>query len=175
MKRLIFAIVSLASVAAAQQGAPVPQALPIPLLKDTTPKPGAKAPDFELKDANGKVVHLSDYKGKVVVLDFWATWCAPCKAEIPWFMDFETQYKDRGFVVLGVSMDDDGWKVVTPFVAQEKISYQILLGNDKTGDLYGGVEALPTTFVIDREGKIASVHFSVTPREEFKNEIESLL
>src|SRR5712671_2004016 len=74
------------------------------------------APDFALKDADGKTVHLSDYKGKVVLLDFWATWCAPCKIEIPWFMEFEQQLKDRGFAVVGVSMDEDGWGVVKPYL-----------------------------------------------------------
>src|SRR5437588_9325940 len=76
------------------------------------------APDFALKDADGKVVRLSDYKGKVVLLDFWATWCGPCKMEIPWFMDFERQHKHEGFSVLGVSMDEDGWDAVKPFVNQ---------------------------------------------------------
>src|SRR5690349_7612651 len=75
------------------------------------------APDFALKDVDGKTVHLSGYRGKVVLLDFWATWCGPCKLEIPWFMEFERKYKDRGFAVLGVSMDDDGWQSVKPFIA----------------------------------------------------------
>jgi len=134
-----------------------------------------KAPEFELKDANGKIVHLSDFKGKVVLLDFWATWCGPCNIEIPWFTEFERRYKDRGFEVLGVSMDDDGWKAINPFVAEKRINYRIVLGNDITGDQYGGVEALPTTFVIDRDGRIASVHVGLSGRKEFEDAIEKLL
>lgn len=134
-----------------------------------------KAPDFALKDGSGKLVHLADYKGKVVLLDFWATWCGPCKIEIPWFTEFERKYKDRGFEVLGVSMDDDGWKAVTPFVQEKKINYRILMGDDKTGDQYGGLEALPTTFVIDRSGRIASVHVGLTSKKDFSDAIEELL
>ena len=133
------------------------------------------APAFSLKDASGKVVHLADYKGKVVLLDFWATWCGPCNIEIPWFTEFERKYKVRGFEVLGVSMDEDGWKAINPFAAEKSINYRILLGDDKTGDQYGGIEALPTTFVIDREGKIASVHVGLGGRKEFQDAIESVL
>lgn len=133
------------------------------------------APDFTLKDAGGKPVHLSDYKGKVVLLDFWATWCGPCNVEIPWFTEFQRKYKDRGFEVLGVSEDDDGWKAVNPFVIDKKINYRIVLGDDKTGDLYGGIEALPTTFVIDRDGRIASVHLGLSGKKEFEDAIEKLL
>ena len=133
------------------------------------------APEFALKDAAGKLVHLSDYKGKVVVVDFWATWCGPCGIEIPWFEDFQRKYKDRGFEVIGVSMDDDGWKAITPFVAQHKINYRVVLGDDKTTDLYGGVEALPTTFVVDRGGRVASVHVGLTDKKEFEDAIEKLL
>src|SRR5690348_16068937 len=103
------------------------------------------APEFTLKDANGQTVHIADYKGKVVLLDFWATWCAPCKIEIPWFMEFEQQFKDRGFAVLGVAMDDDGWPTVKPYIQDLKMNYRIVLGNEHVGDLYGGVESLPTT------------------------------
>jgi peroxiredoxin len=133
------------------------------------------APDFALKDATGKLVHLADYKGKVVLLDFWATWCGPCNIEIPWFMDFQQKYKDRGFEVLGVSMDDDGWKAINPFVSRKKINYRILLGDDATGDLYGGLEALPTTFVIDRNGRVASVHVGIVNKKDFEDAIEKLL
>jgi peroxiredoxin len=133
------------------------------------------APEFALKDASGKVVHLADYKGKVVLLDFWATWCGPCNIEIPWFTEFQKKYKDKGFEVLGVSMDDDGWKAINPFVAKKNINYRIILGDDKTGDQYGGIEALPTTFVIDRNGKIASVHVGLSPRKDFEDAIEKLL
>jgi peroxiredoxin len=133
------------------------------------------APDFALKDADGKLVHLSDYRGKVVLLDFWATWCGPCKIEIPWFMDFQRKNQERGLVVLGVSMDDEGWEVVKPFVARQKMNYRVLIGNDQTAQLYGGIDALPTTFLIDREGKIADIHVGLADRREFENGIEQLL
>jgi peroxiredoxin len=133
------------------------------------------APEFALKDADGKVVRLSDYRGKVVLLDFWATWCGPCKMEIPWFEEFQRKDRERGLVVLGVSMDDEGWEVVKPFVAREKMNYRVLIGNDQTAQLYGGIDALPTTFLIDREGKIAAVHVGLADRREFENGIEQLL
>lgn len=134
------------------------------------------APDFALKDADGKTVHLSDYKGKVVLLDFWATWCAPCKVEIPWFMEFEQQFKDKGFAVLGVSMDEDGWSVVKPYLQKLNMNYRVVLGNDKVGDQYGGVDSLPTTFLIDRQGRIASAHVGLSGgKEDFKNDISNLL
>ncbi|HWF09632.1 MAG TPA: redoxin domain-containing protein [Bryobacteraceae bacterium] len=136
-----------------------------------------QAPDFALKDANGKLVHLADFKGKVVVLDFWATWCNPCMVEIPWFQEFERKYKDRGFEVLGVSMDDDGWKAINPFVAKRKLNYRVVLGDDKTGDQFGGLEALPTTFVIDRNGRIASAHVGLplAGKKDFEDAIQQLL
>jgi peroxiredoxin len=134
-----------------------------------------KAPEFALKDANGNLVHLSDYKGKVVLLDFWTTWCGPCNIEIPWFTQFEKKYEDRGFVVLGVSMDEDGWKAIKPFAKAQKINYPVVLGNDMTGDLYGGIQALPTTFIIDREGRIAAVEIGLNEKRDFQDAIEKLL
>lgn len=133
------------------------------------------APEFALKDADGKTVRLADYRGKVVLLDFWATWCGPCKIEIPWFMEFERKHKDKGFAVIGVSMDEDGWAAVKPFTEELKINYRIVIGSDSTAQLYGGVEALPTTFLIDREGKVASVHVGVTGKRDFENDIQQLL
>ena len=133
------------------------------------------APEFALKDADGKTVRLSDYRGKVVLLDFWATWCGPCKIEIPWFKEFQRKYKDKGFEVIGVSMDDDGWEAVKPFAADMGINYRIVIGNDSTADAYGGVSALPTTFVIDRKGKIAAVHVGVVSKGDIQDGIEALL
>ncbi|HUI80720.1 MAG TPA: TlpA disulfide reductase family protein [Bryobacteraceae bacterium] len=132
------------------------------------------APDFALKDGDGKVVHLSDYRGKVVLLDFWATWCGPCKIEIPWFVDFQREHRE-GFAVLGVSMDDEGWDVVKPFLAKQKVNYRVMMGNDQTSQLYGGIDALPTTFLIDREGRIAAVHVGLVNRKDFENGIDQLL
>jgi cytochrome c biogenesis protein CcmG/thiol:disulfide interchange protein DsbE len=143
------------------------------VLKDAVGQP---APVFSLKDANGQSVHTEDYKGKVVLLDFWATWCGPCKVEIPWFIDFERQFKDRGFAVVGVSMDEDGWSAIKPYVQNMKMNYRVLLGNDDVSTAYGGLDSLPTTLLIDRQGKIASVHVGVTMgKEEFQNAIVQLL
>ena len=137
---------------------------------------GQPMPAFSLKDANGQVVRPADYKGKVVLLDFWATWCGPCKIEIPWFIDFERQLKDQGFAVVGVSMDEDGWTAVKPYVQKMNMNYRVLLGNDDVSSAYGGLDSLPTTLLIDRQGKIASVHVGITMgKEDFKNAIVQLL
>jgi peroxiredoxin len=133
------------------------------------------APDFELKDANGHTVKLSDYRGKVVLLDFWATWCGPCKIEIPWFQEFERQNKDKGFAVIGVAMDDEGWEVVKPFAQHVGINYRLVIGSDTIAESYGGIEALPTTFLIDREGRIASVHVGLSAKRDFEDGIKELL
>ncbi len=133
------------------------------------------APDFTLRDATGRSVKLSDYRGKVVLLNFWATWCGPCRIEIPWFMEFEQKHKDQGFAVLGVAMDDDGWDAVKPYVERMRINYRVLMGTPEVGDLYGGVESLPTTFVIDREGRIVSVHVGLVGKRDYQEEIDGLL
>jgi len=133
------------------------------------------AADFSLKDVNGKTVRLSDYRGKVVLLDFWATWCGPCKIEIPWFIEFERKYKDRGFSVIGVSMDDEGWEAVKPFLARMRVNYRVVIGDDETGQAYGGVDALPTTFLIDRDGRIAATHVGLAGRRDFEDGILQLL
>lgn len=140
-----------------------------------SPESRKAAPDFTLKDANGAQVKLSDYRGKVVLLNFWATWCGPCKIEIPWFMEFEQQYRDKGFAVLGVSMDDDGWNAVKPYISEHKLNYRVVLGNDSVGTLYGGIDSLPTTFVIDRTGKIDAVHVGLVGKNDYLQEIQSLL
>ena len=133
------------------------------------------APEFALKDADGKEYKLSDYKGKVVLLNFWATWCGPCKIEMPWFVDFQRKYKDQGFTVLAVSLDDEGWDIVRPFVDDLKLNFPVLLGNDVMADEFGGVVALPTTFMIDKEGKIYKMHQGLVSKGDYEEDIEKLL
>ncbi len=132
------------------------------------------APDFALKDENGKTVHLSDYRGKVVLLNFWATWCGPCKIEIPWFVDFERRLKDQGFAVIGVSMDEDGWQAVKPFISELGVNYRVLLGDDSIAREYGGIDSLPTSFVIDRDGRIAAVHIGLVSKSRYENDLKQL-
>ena len=117
----------------------------------------APAPDFTLPGANGAAVQLSRYQGKVVLLDFWATWCHGCKQEIPWFSEFEKTYHRQGLAVVGVSMDEDGWKAVKPFLAETRVPYRMLLGDDATAKRYG-IGSLPDTFLIDRHGMVAAVY-----------------
>lgn len=134
------------------------------------------APNFTLKDASGKSVNLADYRGKVVLLNFWATWCGPCQLEIPWFEEFQQQYRSRGFEVLGVSMDDDGWQAVKPYLAEHKVNYRVVLGDDSVAQLYGGLDALPTTYILDRDGRIAyPPHVGLVSKSEYLNEIQKLL
>lgn len=144
-----------------------------------TPVKAAKdrkaAPEFALTDVKGATVKLSDYKGRVVLLNFWATWCWPCKIEIPWFIEFEKMYKDRGLAVLGISMDEDGWQAVKPFIEEKKVNFGVVLGDDQVAQLYGGVDSLPTTFLIDHEGRIASVHVGLESKSAYENEILQLL
>ena len=133
------------------------------------------APDFSLPGPDGKLVRLSDFKGKVVLLDFWATWCGPCKIEIPWFVEFQRKYKDQGFTVLGISMDEGGWSEVRPFVEEMKMNYPVLLGNDEITGPFGGIEVLPTTFIIDKQGRIVAMHRGLTSKDDFENAIKGLL
>ena len=133
------------------------------------------APDFILTDAKGAAIKLSDYKGRVVLLNFWATWCGPCKIEIPWFVELQNKYQDRGLAVLGVSMDEDGWQAVRPFIAAHNMNYRVAIGTDQVARLYGGIASLPTTFIIDQEGKIAAVHIGLVSKTNYASEILHLL
>jgi thiol-disulfide isomerase/thioredoxin len=132
------------------------------------------APVWELKDVEGKTVKSTDFKGKVVILDFWATWCGPCVAEIPSFIELHKQYEKDGLVIIGVSVDD-GTPVVKKFIGSKKVNYPIVMGNDSITAAFGGVEGIPTTFVIDRDGKIVSKHIGLTEKAEFEREIKPLL
>ena len=133
------------------------------------------APDFSLRDAAGKTAKLKHYRGKVVLLDFWATWCTGCKKEIPWFSAFEKTYHGRGLAVVGVSMDDEGWKVVKPFLAENHVPYRMLLGDNTTAKVYG-IENLPDTFLIDRKGRVAAAYRAVlVDKDDIEVNIKALL
>jgi thiol-disulfide isomerase/thioredoxin len=133
------------------------------------------APDWKLTDLNGKRVSLSDFSGKVVILDFWATWCMPCRIEIPHFVELQKDYAAKGLAIIGVSLDEQGPAVVKKFVKQFGVNYPILIGNEKVAEKYGGIVALPTTFVIDRQRRIVSRHIGYDDKAVFEKEIQSLL
>ena len=141
------------------------------LLKSTTRKP---ANDFSLPGRDGKRVKLSSLKGKVVLLDFWATWCTGCKVEIPWFIEFDKAYRAKGLAAVGVAMDDEGWKKVEPYLKDHPISYTVVAGNLDAGTPYG-ISALPVTVLIDRAGRVAARHVGVVDKKEFEAELQQLL
>jgi len=132
------------------------------------------ASDFALKDSKGASVKLSDYRGRVVLLDFWATWCEGCKLEIPWYMEFQNKYKASGLSVLGVSMDEDGWKSVKPFLEEKKVNYPVVIGDWDLAKLFD-ITALPVTLLIDRDGKVADLHAGMVDKDAFQSEIQILL
>lgn len=135
---------------------------------------GAVAPDFSLSQLNGEPLRLSAYRGKVVLLDFWATWCAPCREEIPHFVDLQNQYGSQGLRIVGVSMDD-GPEPVRDFYQQFKMNYPVVMGDAKIGELYGGVLGLPIAFLIGRDGRIRAKHIGATEISVFEREIAELL
>lgn len=133
------------------------------------------APDFTLLDMEGKNIKLSDFRGKVVILDFWATWCPPCRMEIPHFIALHQQYKGQGLEVVGVSLDNDGVKVVKPFAEQNKINYTMLVDGHPVARLFGGVQSIPTTFVLDRQGRVAKVLVGYNDKSVFEELAKGLL
>ena len=132
--------------------------------------------DFTLKDAGGATVKLSDYKGKVVLLNFWATWCGPCKMEIPEFVEAYSKYRDRGFVILGVlSEDDPPQKDLQAFMSEFKMNYPVMRQHAELEESFGTLWGLPTSFVIDRKGQVCSKHMGPFSKEALEREINGLL
>ena len=140
--------------------------------------PAAKVgivPEFALEDVEGHVFHMSDAKGTVRLVDFWATWCAPCREEIPMFKDLHAAYSAKGFTLVGIAMDDEGLEVVKPYVDEMKIPYLTLLGNEGVAQSFGGVFGFPSKFLVDREGRIVDSWVGVVPRDVLEKRIVSLL
>ena len=132
------------------------------------------APDFTLRDLQGQPITLSHLKGKVVLLDFWATWCGGCKVELPWYAEFDRKYRERGLAVVGVSMDDGGPEMVKTFLAQKGIAYPVVIGNEALGDRFG-LQSMPLTLLIDKGGRIAVSHGGIVNKASFEEHIQSLL
>jgi len=136
---------------------------------------GVQAPEFELPDVDGAMVKLSDFKGKVVLVNFWATWCAPCEIETPWFVEFDKKYGEDGLQVVGISLDEEGVEPVKKFMEKYSIEYKIVMGDENTAESFGGVLGLPTSFIVDQDGKFYSMHRGLVSKDLYEEEIEELL
>jgi len=136
---------------------------------------GKPAPDFSLASLDGATLKLSDYRGKAVLLNFWATWCEPCKIEMPWFVDLQKKYGPQGLQILGVAMDDASNKEIADFAKKMGVNYPIMIGKEAVGDQYGGLPYLPSTFYIDREGKVVDRVYGLISRSEIEADIQKAL
>ncbi len=137
-------------------------------------KSDARAADFSLQDMGGKNVKLSDYKGKVVLLDFWATWCPPCRASIPGLEKIHKTYKDKGLVILAVSLDEGGWDEVKSFIADSGITYTVLKGTDDVSEQYQ-VRSIPMILILDKEGRITKRYLGFGNEEDLEKDIKAVL
>jgi thiol:disulfide interchange protein DsbD len=141
----------------------------------TLAAPKEKAPNFSLQTYDGKVIELAKLKGKVVVVNFWATWCPPCRAEIPDFIKVYNTYKPQGLEIIGIALDQDGWQQVKPFTDKMQITYPIILGTMEVVQQYGGINAIPTTYIIDKDGNIAGMQVGMLTKEVLEKKVKSLL
>lgn len=133
------------------------------------------APDFQLEALDGTTMRLSDYRGKAILLNFWASWCRPCREEIPWFVDFQNKYGAQGLQVLGISVDNTDPKEVAEFIRRRGVNYPVLAADDKVVEAYGGVEGLPTTFFIGRDGHITHLVEGLVGHDEAERNIKQAL
>jgi len=137
--------------------------------------PSTLAPDFSLESLDGKTLRLSDLRGKAVLLNFWATWCGPCKIEMPWFVDLQKQYGSQGLQIVGVAMDDASKEDIGKFAKDMGVNYPILIGKESVGDQYGGVPALPESFLISRDGKIVDKIIGLRGKAEIEDAVKKAL
>jgi peroxiredoxin len=174
---LISAIVLACIITIYWVATPPPRVTKVPEIVVETPKKKVykPAPDFVLMDISGNETRLSDFKGNVVILDFWATWCPPCRAEIPHFIELYSEYKDDGLAIIGVTMDWNASRQAGPFAAENGINYTVLIGNRETADLYGGIVSIPTTFIIDRDGGLRKKYIGYQDKSVFEKDIKELL
>ncbi len=133
-----------------------------------------KAPDFSLKDVGGNPFTLSDHSGKVKIIDFWATWCPPCRMEIPDFQSLHDKYPGDKFLMIGISLDDNS-EIVKKFLGEYKVTYPVVMGNEEIANAYGGIRGIPTTFVVDKEGNIYKKYIGYTEGKVFERDILALL
>jgi thiol-disulfide isomerase/thioredoxin len=158
---------SPATTSTADANSPEAQGLP-----DFREKP---APSFTLKSVDGKTVSLADYKGKAVLLNFWATWCGPCKLEMPWLIELQKKYASQGFTVLGISEDDVSTKEVSDFMAKMGVDYPVLMYDDQLNKAYGGIDYLPTSYYIGRNGKVIIEAGGLISESEIEANIQKIL
>lgn len=184
MKRIGLILAALAAVVTFALVANRVTRFPSTRAAKTNSEIGFASLDFTAKDLDDRDVSLSEFKGKVVLLNFWATWCGPCRIEIPWLMEFQQKYSARGFTVLGVAMDEEGKSAVTPFVQKEQfkvggavelMNYPIVLGNDAAADKFGGLVGFPTSVLISRDGRVVKRVDGLVSYDEIDKAIQSAL
>jgi len=133
------------------------------------------APAWELRSVEGRLVKSTEFQGKVVIVDFWATWCRPCREEIPGFIELQKQYGDKGLAVVGISLDEGATEPVKAFIKKLGMNYPVVMGTPEVVAAFGEIEGLPVTFILDRQGKIAAKHVGYAPKSDFENTIRKLL